>query len=110
MWISRTDSTAAGVVGGGAAWAVRAFTVVVVAAAPAAAPAPAFGFVVVVAAPLAVVVVGAAVVVVVSPRRVCAWSLKSSRALSPTLLSLLQAADPKIATNASSRTVPRRVM
>src|SRR5688572_21412032 len=109
MWISRIDWTSTGVVVGvGAPCAVRAFTVVVVAPAPAAAPL--FGFVVVVTAPLAVVVVGAAVVVVVSPRRVCAWSLKSSRALSPTLLSLPQAADPKIATNASSRTVPRRVM
>src|SRR5205085_2128496 len=43
--------------------------------------------------PLAVVVVaGAVVVVVVSPRRFCAWSLKSSNDLLPTLLSLLQAA------------------
>src|SRR5436190_2935041 len=69
--------------------AVPARAVVVV---EAAAPAFTVAFVVDVTAPLAVVVVAAAAVVVVSPRRFCAWSLKSSNDLLPTLLSLLQAA------------------
>src|ERR671938_387738 len=69
--------------------------------------APAFtvAFVVDVTAPLAVVVVGAAVVVVVSPRRFCAWSLKSSKDLLPTLLSLLQAAPANSASTATISTM-----
>src|SRR2546423_6763265 len=57
-----------------------------------AAPAFTVALVVDVTTPLAVVVVAGAVVVVVSPRRFCAWSLKSSNDLLPTLLSLFQAA------------------
>src|SRR2546421_12297043 len=58
--------------------------------------------VVVVTAPLAVVVVAGAVVVVVSPSRLLACSLKSRRALLPTLLSLPQAASARSATTAIS--------
>src|SRR5689334_22742568 len=66
---------------------------------------PAFtvAFVVEVTTPLAVVVVAGAVVVVVSPRRFCAWSLKSSSDLLPTLLSLLQAAPVNSASTATIR-------
>ena len=45
------------------------------------------------------------VVVVVSPRRVCAWSLKSSNALLPTVLSLLQAAEANSASTARNSTM-----
>src|SRR5581483_167274 len=87
MSISRTVWAAFGaVVAVVAVDAVPARAVVVVEAAFTVA------FVVEVTTPPAVVVVAGAVVVVVSPRRFCAWSLKSSSALLPTLLSLLQAA------------------
>src|SRR5205814_4599364 len=101
MSISRTVCVALGAV----------VAVVAVGAAPdravvvVAPPAFAVAFVVEVTAPLAVVVVAAAVVVVVSPRRVCAWSLKSSSDLLPTLLSLLQAADANSASTARISTM-----
>src|SRR6266550_4279937 len=101
MRISRTVGPTFGAVVAVVAVAAAPLAVVVVAAAPGFVP----GFVVVVAAPLAVVVVAAAAVVVVSPRRLLACSLKSSRLLLPTLLSLPQAADARSAATTSRRTM-----